>query len=337
MTLSERREAEVAVFEGSEINLERHVDGEQIRVCEVREADVVGLFACPPGTGPFPAVVAVGGSGGGLGPTVAWAPELASSGLAVLAIAYFAAPDLPEALINIEIEVVERAVGWLQRRGVVDRDRVGVIGMSRGSELALLASVLLDGVGPVVAFSPSGISWSALGAAGPIDAPAWAFRGEPIPYARTLTARPELLRSPTPAGPPLALRPMFETALAEPGLWRDAEIAVERAKGSVLLVSGEDDAMWPATTMATMIERRAASRGFEHQVVHLHYPAAGHTAPGVPGLPAETEVHHPLTGGHYAFGGTDSGNTAAREDSWPQVVSFLTNALTAPKSTAGTD
>ena len=86
--------------------------------------------------------------------------------------------------------------------------------------------------------------------------------------------------------------------------------------------------------MANMIERRAADMGFRHQVVHLHYAGAGHTGAGVPDLPAEIAVRHPLTGGYYALGGTIPGNAAARKDSWPQVLSFLANSLTAAKSTS---
>lgn len=300
--------------------------GSSPKVSEVHEGGVHGIFASPAGGGPFPAVVAFGGSGGGLGPTVGWVPALASSGFAVLAIAYFGAPGLPDHLVNIEVEVVERAATWLRRSRFVDEGFIGVMGISRGSELALLASVLLDGVGPVVAFAPSGISWSGLNERGPVDAPAWTFRGEAVPYV-WFAPPPELLAPPAPASPPLALRPFYERPLADQACWEHAEIPVERAKGPLLLVSGEDDAMWPSTTMATMIERRAAANRFEHRVVHLHYPHAGHTSAGIPGAPAETEVVHPLTGGYYAFGGTSAGNAAAREDSWPKVITFLAEAL----------
>lgn len=310
------------------LGIEAQAGAADVVILDVADASVVGLLARPAAPGPFPAVVAFGGSGGGLGPASAWAPALASHGFAVLAIAYFGVPGLPDELVDIEVEVVERAVAWLADAGDVDGETVGVMGMSRGSELALLASVLLDGVGPVVAFSPSGVVWSGLGTAGPVDRPAWTFRGEAIAYAHT-TAASELLRPPAAGAPPLALRPMFDAALADPARWCDAEIAVEHAKGPILLVSGEDDAMWPATTMATMIERRAAERAFPHEVAHLHYPAAGHTGAGVPGFPAETDVLHPLTGGRYALGGTAAGNAGARAHSWPRVVSFLTDALPA--------
>lgn len=290
-----------------------------VNITEINEPGVVGLFARPDTAGPWPAVVAFGGSSGGLGPAGGWAPALASEGFAVLAVAYFAAPGLPSALVDIEVEVVERAVTWLFAGGHVAGKAVGVMGISRGSELALLAGVLLDRVGPIVALAPSGISWCGLGAGGPVDAPAWAFRGEPIPYAAmTGGAAP-----PTFAAGPVALRPMFDAALAAPTIWAHAEIPVERASGSILLVSGEDDAMWPSTPMAELIARRAVDHGFPHRVVHLHYAGAGHTGGGVPDSPGETTVHHPLTGVTYALGGTLEGNAAARTDSWPRIIDFL--------------
>ena len=182
-----------------------------VNITEINEPGVVGLFARPDAAGPWPAVVAFGGSSGGLGPAGGWAPALASEGFAVLAVAYFAAPGLPSALVDIEVEVVERAVTWLFAGGHVADEAVGVMGISRGSELALLAGILLDRVGPIVALAPSGISWCGLGAGGPVDAPAWTFRGQPIPYAAmaggaappTFTAaRSPSVRCSTPRSPP---------------------------------------------------------------------------------------------------------------------------------------
>jgi dienelactone hydrolase len=155
-----------------------------VKVVEVSTAGLSGLFARPGGGGEVPSIVAFGGSSGGLGPSEGWARALAQEGFAVLAIAYFAGPGLPSALEWIEVETVERAAAWLRSEGHVADGPVGVMGISRGSELALLASVLVDAVGPVVAFAPSGLSWSALGPQGPFDAPAWTFRGEPSPTSK---------------------------------------------------------------------------------------------------------------------------------------------------------
>jgi dienelactone hydrolase len=309
----------------AEATLQRPLLAPGASVTPVDEPGVSGLFARPAGDGPFPAVVAFAGSSGGLGPAAVWAPVLASHGFAVLAIAYFGGAGLPSSLERIEVEVVERAVAWLRRRDDVAAGGVAVMGLSRGSELALFAGALLDDVAAVVAVAPSGVSWAALGPRGPLDAPAWTFRGHDLPYA-PLAAPPGGVGGDN--GRPVALRPIFEAALADADAIRAAEIPVERVKGPVLFVSGGSDAMWPSTEMADISVRRAARHDFGHAVVHLRYPEAGHTCFGVPGTPVVTESGaHPLTGGSYAFGGTRAANAAARADCWPRVVGFLADAL----------
>ena len=302
----------------AEALVERHWLAPGATLTPVREPGVGGLFARPAGDGPFPAVVCFGGSSGGLAASATWAPMLASHGFATLAIAYFGVPGLPAALVGIEVEAVERAAAWLLGRADVAGDRVAVVGMSRGSELALLAGVLLDQVSAVVGFAPSGVGWAGLGPAGPVDAPAWTFRGDPVPYVGLGGAPPA---GPPPAGP-VALTPMFERLLQDERAVRAAEIPIERARGPILLVSGQADAMWPSTRLGERVERRAAGRSGP-PVTHLRYPDAGHTGAGVPGTPAPTEVRHPVDGGWYALGGTPAANAAARTDSWPQVLAFL--------------
>ena len=304
---------------------QRHWLAPGATVTEVGEPGVRGIFARPAGPGPFSGVVAFAGSGGGLGPAAAWAPALASRGLATLAIAYFGGPGLPSALAGIEVEVVERAARWLLRRDDVASGTVGVLGVSRGSELALWAGALLEEIGAVVAFAPSGVSWSALDASGPVDAPAWTFAGQPLPYV-AIGAPAKAARAP--AAGPVALRAAFEPMLADPRLFEHAVIPVENIRGPVLFVSGEDDAMWPSAPLTRIAERRARDRGFPYPVVHLCYRDGGHICAGVPGTPVVTEVrNHPLTGGRYSFGGTRAGNARARADSWPRVVAFLRDAL----------
>jgi dienelactone hydrolase len=291
---------------------------------EVRAAGVVGLFARPAGRGPFPGVIAFGGSGGGLSPAAQWAALLASRGFATLALAYFGAPGLPETLVAIEVETVERAIRWLHRRPDVRGDRVAVMGGSRGGELALLAGSLLDQIGAVVAFVPSHVSWGGIDATGAVNAPAWTFRGQPLPYAPT-GAEPTSHTDASSGA--IVLRSAYAAALENSASARDAEIPVERIRGPVLLVSGDEDHMWPSTAMAELVVRRARERGFAHQLTHLRYPGAGHNCAGVPGLPVATWIEHPLTGHRYSFGGTPSANARARIDSWPRVITFLRDTL----------
>ena len=304
---------------------QRHWLAPGATITEVREPGVSGLFARPAGPGPFPGVVAFSGSEGGLAYSAAWAPVLASRGLATLAIAYFGAPGLPADLVGIEVEVVQRAARWLLDRDDIAAGKVAVLGHSRGSELALWAGALVDSVGAVVAFAPSGISWAGIDAGGAADAPAWAFRGRPLPWAHIGGSAKAAA---APAGGPIALRAAFEPVLADPARFGHAVIPVETIRGPILFVSGEADTMWPATPMTQIAEQHARDRGFGHRLVHLRYRDAGHLCAGVPGTPAATETPpHPLTGVRYSLGGTQAGNARARADSWPRVVAFLHDAL----------
>jgi dienelactone hydrolase len=95
----------------------------------------------------------------------------------------------------------------------------------------------------------------------------------------------------------------------------------------LLLVSGDDDQMWPATTFSELVLDRLARTGADIRCTHLRYPDAGHAFVMPPGMPVPREVPaHPLTGASYAFGGTDAGNAAAQADAWPRIVEFLVEA-----------
>lgn len=299
-----------------------------VSLTQVREPGIWGLFARPPGNGPFPAVVAFGGSGGGLGPAAEWAAVLASRGIAVLAIAYFGVPGLPAALVRIDVEVVERAASWLLGQTGVKPGKVAVMGGSRGSELALLAGALLDCVGAVVAFAPSGLTWGGVDASGPVPAPAWRFGGQDIPY---LDLRPA--GGPDDQAPPRSSAELMahHAALSDRDPFGAAEIPIERVSGPILMVSGEADAMWPSTPMACIAQRRAAEHGFAHELTHLRYPGAGHQCGGVPGTPTISQVRHPVTGQVYTFGGSPAADARARADSWPHVLRVLRHAADHPR------
>ena len=58
-----------------------------------------------------------------------------------------------------------------------------------------------------------------------------------------------------------------------------AEIAFEHAAGPVLMLSGEDDAMWPSARLTRIAEARAEREGAGDRVTHVAYPAPGTSAP----------------------------------------------------------
>src|SRR5690625_7082273 len=77
----------------------------------VREQVLVGTFFYHPKSRPLPTVIVLGGSEGGLRESNA--ALLASYGFNSLALAYFGIEDLPKELVNIPLDYIEKAIGWL--------------------------------------------------------------------------------------------------------------------------------------------------------------------------------------------------------------------------------
>ena len=301
--------------------LERQSIAAGVRRTEVRDSGLVGtLFE--PASQNAPAVITLSGSGGGLSESLA--ALFASRGFATLALGYFAMPGLPDELKSIPLEYFETAMKWLDARDGIRGERVGVVGASRGGELALLLGATFPQVGAVVSYAPSALVYGGLGRTAGPPGPAWLHRGEAVPYFTS--SRPPAPFPEKPSGP-IPLTPGFLKGLEDKDAVERALIPVERIKAPVLLVSGDADQMWPSSRYADMVMRRLREHGHAYPDQHLAYPDAGHTLnfPYVPTTVLASK--HPLTGHVFAYGGTPQGQARAREDSWPKVLAFLRDAL----------
>jgi dienelactone hydrolase len=261
----------------------------------VAEPGVAGRLFRPEGSGR--AVVILGGSVGGPGAPAVGA-LLAGHGVPALSLAYWGHPGTPDALRDIDVEVVARACDWVRAQDFVDDVPPCVIGLSRGGELALLAASLTpEAVGPVAALVGSGVPWGAWGPGTTVLQTGWRFAGEPVTQMVEDEADPD-------------------ASIDDPGMVAAAEIPVECANGPVLLLSGEDDAMWPSTPLSRIAEARAEREGVADRVIHVAYPHAGHFCTTPPGFPLTSEdvVRN---------GGTRAGNQAARLDAWRRILEFV--------------
>lgn len=271
------------------VRVVRNLLTEGITCSDVREDGLYGRFFRPASAGPVPGVLVLGGSEGGLAPYVMReAALLAGHGFAALALAYFYAGSLPDRLAGIPLEYFGGAIRWLRDQSAVRGDRLGVVGTSRGGELALLLGAHYPELGAVVSYVGSGLVFpSPTGSEA-----AWTFRGKPLPWI------------PNP----------FDIFQARLGQMQKARIPVERTRGPVLLISGDSDQIWPSTQLSQVAMEHL--RPFEHPYhdeLH-HYPDAGH---GIqpPYLPA--------TPGTYYYGGDPAGNAVANEDSWRRILRML--------------
>ncbi len=290
---------------------------------------MVGWLYIPPGRERRHVIIVLGGSGGGY--DLDKAALLSRHGFATLALAYFGVPPLPEWLHRVPVEYFARAMAWLGAQEGVDASRIGLLGVSRGAELALLLGSRFPQVRAVVAYAPSAVAWGSGGrdkATGEAI-PCWLWDGEAIPSA-SLPLRGFIARSAIPVGllrRPVKFRTLFRSALRNRQAVRQAAIPVEQTRGPILLISGGDDRIWPASRMAEMIVGRLQSCGFPHSVEHLNYPRAGH-ALRYPSLPTTARMSRsrgmkfPIL-----FGGTASADAQAQADAWRHSVTFFSKNM----------
>lgn len=296
----------------------------------------VGRLFLPPGQAPNgkrPAVIILSGSGGGF--DLDKAAVLSRHGFAALALAYFGAPPLPAWLHRIPLEYIESAVAWLAEQPEIDSTRIGALGVSRGAELALLAASRFPVIRALVCYAPSSVTWDSGGREknSGESIPAWTWRGEPVPSV-PLPVRRFMWRCAFPVlalRRPVMFRNLFRAGMRDRQAIKRAAIPVEQISGPILLVSGGDDHVWPAEEMAHSILDRLQKYKFQHQVEHLHYPAAGHLL-RYPHLPttARESGHQHLHGARFSFGGTPQADAEAQTDAWRRAIKFLRANLCLP-------
>jgi len=300
--------ATVAGTTVASVTLDRRFVDSAVTRTPVRDNGLVGTLFLPEGPGPHPGVLSWGGSSGGYSETQA--ALLASHGYAALSLAYFGIPPLPENLLNIPLEYFETAIGWMQVQEGVNSDRLAVVGTSRGGELALLVGATFPQIKAVVGYVPSGVLWPGNDATGRHQpGPAWTYRRTPLPFVTTATS-------------------YFSTQYADPADLARATIPVEKINGPVLLISGEDDALWPSTKLAQIAMDRLSQYQHAYPDRHLHYAGAGHLI-SEPYLPttALTSYYNPAVNATLNVGGNAQGYAAAAADSWPRVLAFLQDSL----------
>jgi uncharacterized protein len=284
---------------------------------DLREGGLYGELYMPQSDKPVPAIIALGGSEGGLETISRVAVDFSKQGYAVLALAYFAETGLPKTLEDVPLEYFDKAVDWLKKQKGVDAAKIGVIGGSRGSEAALLIGSRRSDVKAVVAFAPSGYAWQGINPANYINPKAaWTASGKALPHL-------------TPDGlayQPTNMRKMFDNALTTADRHQDAWIAAEKINGPILLISGKEDALWPSAALSEQLVARLKAKGFKHAVTHLSYDGAGHLVfmgdPSSPGAQSMAKAApNPV------MGGASDANAKAWADNWPKTIAFFDAAL----------
>ena len=114
--------------------------------------------------------------------------------------------------------------------------------------------------------------------------------------------------------------------MATPEELAAATIPVENIECPIILISSEDDKMWPSTLWSTIVMDRLNEKKSKIERTHLHFASAGH---GIehPYGPSSNIYYHPKAETWMTIGGTAEGNARANEQAWKEVLEFLKKTL----------
>ncbi len=226
---------------------------------------------------PGKALICFSGSDGGIELAKALAGTFQAEGLTTLALAYVLEEGLPKQFSKVPIDTLEAAAKRLHDMGY---EKVGVWGISKGAELALLAGSLMPGlINAVISVSPmntvcqgfvkeKGISF--------IPGSSWSFHGKELPYSAYRTEKfplGQILWKSIKIGD-VTMYDLYEPLVLN--LNPDAVIQAEKIEGPVLLISSKMDNMWPSELAAEQIMKRLKEHNFAYDYQHLSYDYGGH-------------------------------------------------------------
>jgi dienelactone hydrolase len=236
---------------------------------------------------------------------------LASNGFASLALAYVHYDDLPNDLAEIELEYFLEAVQWLKNHPSVTPGGVGIMGISKGAEIALLTASNCNDVKACVfnGGSHSLTYWPLI------------HIGRILPHIPFV--REEVVKTESGA---LA----FATGYSDNwmGAIKDNPrgIALENTDAQLLLIYGSDDNCVNAEQYASMIYNRLKAFGKEGQCTILGYHGAGHLIEP-PYAPHFIESYQKSFNLMLAFGGKPKEHAVAQEHAWQRILQFFKEHL----------
>ena len=226
---------------------------------------------------PGKALICFSGSDGGIELAQSLANVFQSHGLTTLALAYALGEGLPDQFSKVPIDFLESAAKRLHDMGY---QKVGLWGISKGAELALLAGSLLpELINAVIAVSPmntvcqgfvkdKGISF--------VPTSSWSFHGSEIPYTPYGMEKfplGQILRKSLRLMD-VSMYDLYLPLVENPN--PDAVIRAEKITGPVLLISSKMDNMWPSEPAAAQIMKRLREHDFPYHYKHLSYDYGGH-------------------------------------------------------------
>lgn len=298
-------------------------------LCSPVTTPFVGTLCTPNDGKRHAAVIVLGGSEGGDSMNHV-ASMFASRGYVAASVAYFKAPGLQPTLVDVPVETVGHALETLDARADVKKDDIGILGGSRGGELALLAASTYPQIKAVAAIVPSPYAYMGLGAYDIPTGCAWTYAGKPLPCIPPDGPAGQKIGEEFQMHQPIVLTPLYDASRNDDAtVTKQATFALQKIDGPVLCLAGKDDQMWNSQAHCDFTMQYLRLHHHPHKDREIVYPNAGHTFISAVHGPSSAVTQISNGGVTMAFGGTRDGDAAAATDAWKQIWSFFAAALKA--------
>ncbi|KAK0145684.1 Acyl-coenzyme A thioesterase 1 [Merluccius polli] len=272
----------------------------------IKEGNIRGALFVPPGEGPFPAVLDLYTSGGGL--SERRASLLANCGFMVLTMVLYG-HDAQAKVTKLHLDYFEEAIQFLRKQPKVMDSGVGVISLSKSGDLALSIATYLPNV--------KATAWIN-GCCSNIALPLY-YRGSQINSALMYDPHKAVV---TESGA-LNIKHCLHDPLAPEN--KGSLIPIERATGSFLFVAAEDDLNWDSCFFANQMAEKLRRHGKEN-FEKVFYPRSGHylEPPFGPYCPSS---FHGVVGTMVAWGGEPKAHATAEVHLWNKIQEFFRTHL----------
>lgn len=256
------------------------------KIITIDDKQVHGVLYLPENKESNLAMICVGGTSSE--PPFLQAALLADQGIPALALKYFdingCDADLTQELVEVPLELISNAIIYLKELPNLTISQIGILGYSKGGELALIAASHYD-LHPVIAISPSTIVNQGLGNWQKPKS-SWSYQKQGIDFAPLAFSIIDTLKScwSMCLKYPLNLLNIYCNSLAKArAICEDKSIIpIENINGAVLLISSENDQVWPSMEYCNLGIQRLSDKQFPHQYRHVKIADAGHILPETP-------------------------------------------------------
>lgn len=213
-------------------------------------------------------MIVMSGSDGGLEHAGKLSHFLQDNGIPALALGFFKTKHTSKVLDRIPLEIIGSAIDWLKKEGY---RRIGIEGVSKGSEYALAAAIAYPELSCVIVKTPGWFYSEGLKNGAPLGTSCWSYQGKELAFTPYKVRKANMLKM---------LWKHKEFNLLDMNVGKDIEeksiIPVEQVKAPILILSVAMDTVWPSKESGEKLVSRLEEHRFQYPYKHVCYGHMSH-------------------------------------------------------------